>query len=265
MADVVQQYLQSRGATPSAENASRVRQHYASNPDLLDRRANGLPGGLDDNSSVLDALLDKHLAESMPTPAGTVTVGQPEAIPPPSRTAPMVKGKGEVGGTASVATGDPASGNRGGGRQGYGEVAPVATPAQTADSQYSPSTDDVANGGIGEWLKALLGISAAVPAAENIVGRAPAQVGAPPAALPPPQQRITSQVGPNVESVGQEMQTIDQRNQAGKTQQRAQVQESVDAENDAMMRKMEEDARKQRAQRNAQETVNAAKRVTGRR
>jgi hypothetical protein len=124
--------------------------------------------------------------------------------------------------------------------------------------------------GILKWLLPILGISAAVPAAENMRGRMPSG----PMSLPtdpnspllaPPQQRITSQVGPNVESVGSEMETIDQRNQAGKTQQRAQVQQSVDAENDAMLRQMEEQARARKGQSRTQELVNAAKRAAGRR
>jgi hypothetical protein len=132
----------------------------------------------------------------------------------------------------------------------------------TGEANVAPPEDS----GILKWLLPILGISAAVPAAENMRGRMPSG----PMSLPtdpnspllaPPQQRIGSQVGPNMESVGSEMETIDQRNQAGKTQQRAQVQQSVDAENDAMLRQMEETERARRKQKGADATVSAAKRL----
>jgi hypothetical protein len=267
MADpaMVDRYLQSRGAAPSAENANRVRQHFAANPDNLDRRALGLPGGLDDNSGVLDAMLDKLIADTSATPAAPVatapqTQGDANPAPAPSRRGPVASPRQGAYPAPNEAAGTPNN---------------VRAPASntTVSGMVDESGMPVANvasggddGGILKWLLPILGISAAVPAAENMRGRMPSG----PMSLPtdpnspllaPPQQRIGSQVGPNMESVGSEMETIDQRNQAGRTQQRAQVQQSVDAENDAMLRQMEETERARRKQKGADATVSAAKRL----
>src|ERR1700761_1993269 len=80
--------LASYKAPMTAQNANVARQFFASNPDVAERRAMGMRGsGLDDNSDLLDAQLDKHIADTT-IPDGVVTVGQPvkaDSVPPPSK------------------------------------------------------------------------------------------------------------------------------------------------------------------------------------
>lgn len=256
MADsaAVNQYLQSRGAKMSGENATRVRNHFASNPDLLERRAAGLPGGLDDNSGTLDGLLDKQLQESMPVVAQAVQGEAPvKQVPAPSNQRPYAK---QPQMPASYPAPAEANGNplQQSGRQPNGGGDPAAVGLPSEDPALSASGPQ---GDIGTWLKALLGLSAGVPAAANMRGQMSV---APPGALPPPQGRITSQVGPNMESVGNEMETINQRNQAAGTERKAVLQNEIDAENDDMMRRTMTDAAKRKQQAGADATVNAAKR-----
>jgi hypothetical protein len=71
--------MQSYGAENTTENANRVREFGAANPDVLERRAMGMRGsGIDDNSDLLDYLLDKPRAQTGGTSPGTVEVGAPE-------------------------------------------------------------------------------------------------------------------------------------------------------------------------------------------
>lgn len=236
--DMVTRYLQSRGAAPSAENASRVRQHYASNPDLLDRRAMGLPGGLDDNSSVLDALLDKHVAESMPDPVipqGSVEVGQPEKIPPPSRTGASVKGPGEVGGTkAGVAS-----------RQGnYGPGAESALTGMV-DESGMPVAGGPEPGNIGKFLLSLLGAGSVAGGAAMRSGR-----GAVPQAMPT-NSPLPGTVPPTAAAAA----PVDATDPATM---RARMEAEVAAENDAMQRQMEQEALQRKRQQGTQETLDAA-------
>jgi hypothetical protein len=260
--DMITQYLASRGAAPSAENASRVRQHYASNPDLLDRRALGLPGGLDDNSAVLDAMLDKHIAESMPAPAGQVTVGEPEkignggSVPPPDKRGPAVKGPSEVGGTKATGSrqGEYGPGPSPSRQANYGPGAKPA-PSGMVDESGMPVSGESETGGIGKFLLSLLGAGSAAGFAGMKPNAAAATPNAPP--LPgsvPPGQQINATTGAPREP----MENMLDSN-------RARLQAEIDAENDAMYRQMEEQARIQRNQRNAEETARAARRATGRR
>jgi hypothetical protein len=300
MADprMVDRYLQSRGAAPSAQNA---------NPDLLDRRAMGLPGGLDDNSGVLDAMLDKLMADTGAAPpnAAPVNASMPEAgsTAGDARPAPAPSKRGPV-----------ASPNPGASRQaGYGP----ATDTRNRQMNYGPAAKPVPSGmvneqgmpveyageanvtppedgGILKWLLPILGISAAVPAAENMRGRMPADP-----ALPPPNPRIS---GPQTPAPpGSPLALEDQdygrvqgrrvteypsgapvitdhtmRNVQGTAEmysdapyarqgQKNQVRAEVDAENDAMMRQMEEQERARRGQKRTKELTDAAKRAVGRR
>ncbi len=317
MADprMVDRYLQSRGAAPSAQNANRVREHFAANPDLLDRRAMGLPGGLDDNSGVLDGMLDKLIADTAATPAApnasmpeaSGTQGDRNPAPAPSKRGPVASAR--PGASRQGEYGPGASPSRQG---GYGAASPPAMSGMvneqgmpveyTGEANVAPPEDS----GILKWLLPILGISAAVPAAENLgpgrqrggmsdavdengrVLRGPQAMiedlgtadqrynesgktprgpytPAPPGALPPPQQRIGSRVGPNMESVGQEMETVTNRNASAKAGRERQLRSEVDAENDAMLRQMEEQARARKAQGRTKELTDAAKRAVGRR
>jgi hypothetical protein len=71
--------LKTYGAPNTVKNANAARSFFASNPEIAEKRAMGLRGsGLDDNSDVFGAQLDKLIADS--DPQGTVTVGQPEKV-----------------------------------------------------------------------------------------------------------------------------------------------------------------------------------------
>jgi hypothetical protein len=68
-----------------------------------------------------------------------------------------------------------------------------------------------------------------------------------------------------MESVGQEMETVTNRNASAKAGRERQLRSEVDAENDAMLRQMEEQARARRGQTRTKELTDAAKRAVGRR
>lgn len=257
--DMVTRYLQSRGAAPSAANANMVRQHYASNPDLLDRRAMGLPGGLDDNSSVLDALLDKHIAESMPTPADSVEVGQPvraDAAPAPSRRGPttqqpMAKQTYPV---PNEAIGNP--NNIKVADQGSAPIDSAITSTGTSNQLTGPPVGSqigpTQRSGITELLLGLLGAGGAAYGLSKMGGKSatPNASTAPlPGTVPP---AATAAAAAPVDATDP-------------ATMRARMQAEIDAENDAMYRQMEQDAVRQRSQRNTEELARAARRATGRR
>lgn len=283
MADMISQYLASRGAAGSADNANRVRSFYASNPDLLDRRAMGLPGGLDDNSAVLDATLDKHIAESMPTaPAPAPQAGR-EEIPPPSRAAPAVRGPKEVGGTATTVAPqyDP--------NQNMGAL-PPRNASTSRDPEYGSvqGNDPQASsmgGDIGKWLLGLLGAGAGAygiskagkngaPSASS-TGALPGMTPNAPGGIP--MDSAPPGVGPNAPAPYGTDTPVTRGNPKGGTAvpvtegdpdaaaKRALVEQQIQEENDAMARKMMDQERVLRSQRNAEETARAARRVTGRR
>jgi hypothetical protein len=291
MADMITQYLASRGAVPSAENASRVRQHYASNPDLLDRRAVGLPGGLDDNSAVLDAMLDKHIAESMPQiPQGSVEVGQPEKVPPPSKTAPAVKGKGEVGGTDTAKVTGSRQANYGPATDTRNRQANYDVPtAEGGNSTSNPTLDgtvlagsgsqigDTKRSGITEMLLTLLGGGAAAyglskmggKSAPDVNATAPLPGTAPPNAANAPVGRAPAPYGSDAvrgSSVSYDSPAVPvTETDPDAAVRRARMEAEVAAENDAMARQMEQEALQRKRQTNTEELARAARRATGRR
>jgi hypothetical protein len=270
---MIRQYLSSRGAELNDGNIGKATKFFGSNPDLLDRRAMGLPGGLDDNSSVLDAMLDKHIADTAPAgqvevlpPTKAETQGNARPAPAPSRTAPTVKGPTEVGGTTwQNASENPNLGPLPARDASAGERA--ATPT----TDYSPSTDspNVDIGGIGEWLKSLLGISATGALAG--AGARAAKQGDPQLPNPNNPKQLTYQpkledktTRGNFEATGDEMNVVNARNAASRTGRENQIRAEVADENDAMTRAMEDAARKRKAQQAAEETARAARRATGR-
>ena len=57
--------LQTYGAPTSTRNANAARQFFATNPEIAEKRAMGLRGsGIDDNSDIFGAQLDKFIADS---------------------------------------------------------------------------------------------------------------------------------------------------------------------------------------------------------
>jgi hypothetical protein len=62
-AAMMKMLLDSYGAADTPDNANRIRQFAAANPDVLERRAMGMRGsGVDDNSDLLKPMLDKFMA-----------------------------------------------------------------------------------------------------------------------------------------------------------------------------------------------------------
>lgn len=251
--DMVTRYLRSRGADAlSAENASRVRQHFASNPDLLDRRAMGLPGGLDDNSSVLDALLDKHIAESMPTPAGSIEVGQPvraDAAPAPSRRGPTTQQpmakqtypvpNEAIGNPNNIKVADKGSAPI------DGSITSTGTSNQLTGPPVGSQVGPTQRSGITELLMGLLGAGGAAYGLSKMGGK-----GATPDASTAP---LPGTVPPAAATAA----PVDATDPATM---RARMQAEIDAENDAMYRQMEQDALQRKRQQGTQETLDAAAR-----
>lgn len=266
---MINAYLQRRGAPMNADNANRVREHFFANPDQLDRAAMGLPPGLEDRAPpTLDMMLDKVIADSMPAAAASTA-----EAPAPSKPGPYVRKQGEVGGTKGAPSrqGEYGPGPSPSRQGGYGagaspSVADAVAQSAAVGSVGGGSSDDSS---ILKWLLPILGISAAVPAAENMRGRMPMQTQIPNdrtgGMLASPQGRIGTSVMPNVESVGEEMDIVRNRNDAARSGRERQIRSEVDAENDQMVRQMEEQERARRAQKRTRELGDAAKRATGRR
>lgn len=310
MADPISEYLQSRNIT-DADTVTRLRNAFASNPDILERRM--LAGGKRSGARGVEDTFDQMIEATLPE--GKVTVGTPEKIndnvaPAPTNPRPSIKGAGEPGGTKLKA---------GESRQlNYDSPGVPGDPKKETD--YGPPN----SGSILEWLlPAILGLGAArnpLPSGEAAVGpRGVTPYVGPEATYVGPMPRndprfggylqgqkylpdefdnaaaqerafwedtirernqqkygsnITDQRGnarvgttnmPNQESVGSEIDQINNKNATMKSAREAQIRQDVADENAQMLRAMEEQERVRRAQRATRETVDAAKRVTGRR
>ena len=72
--------LKTYGAPMTVDNANRARQFFATNPEIAEKRAMGMRGsGLDDNSDIFGAQLDKLIAASS-TPAQVAPVSEAPPI-----------------------------------------------------------------------------------------------------------------------------------------------------------------------------------------
>lgn len=280
---MIARYLASRGMSMSNDNANRVRAHFGSNPAELDRLAMGLPGGanspMDTRGDTLDQMLDKVIADTAATPAGTVEVGQPQMMSPAASPSPaprngggsraMPSRQGGYGpGPSPSRQGDYGSGNRDRGIPVALEHGPEGGLGTDVGMLNSGG-----GGGIGEFLLALLGLS-------SVAGRnatqTPGAVQGGAAALPgrtdTDQKRLTYEpkiedktTRGNYESVGQEMQTIDERNAASKEGRRRELQADIDQENAHQKSLIEQQSKRNKDQKSAEELARAAKRATGRR
>lgn len=86
---MIAKLLQTYGAPATVKNANAARAFFATNPEIAEKRAMGLRGsGLDDNSDIFGAQLEKFMQEAE-APAGKVEVGQPQLAeqPTPQRAA----------------------------------------------------------------------------------------------------------------------------------------------------------------------------------
>lgn len=286
---MMRQLLQSYGAPMTNRNANAARQFFAANPELAEKRAMGLRGsGIDDNSDLLDAMLEKVMAQTDAVPQGRVEVGQPQVMPTvqastgqnrrtataaPRKTYPneySPRPTARSGQDVSTTKAQPQSSSQAEEiqRAMFGDT---ALPTSTTN----PKAED--NWGIPDWLKAVLGITAAgalAPKAPNGVPDQPQITGA-----NPNQKQLTYQPkiedrtpGGNFESVGQEMDAINNRNTSMEEARRRQLQAEIDADNFAQRdaieaeQRLQEQVRRQLAiQKATRDTVNAAKRAVGRR
>lgn len=99
---MVAQLLKTYGAPPSANNMNAARQFFASNPEIAEKRAMGMRGsGIDDNSDVFGAQLEKFMAaadnkptitkEELPPVEAPQTTNVARRAAPTNKTAPPDK------------------------------------------------------------------------------------------------------------------------------------------------------------------------------
>lgn len=228
----------------SAENASRARAFYGANPDQLERKLAGLKGGSGQGGAGdIDLMLDQVVKDTAPAP---------QKLSPPS---PEISS----GMTYNAPQQAPA-------------VAPKQGMPTRSDSSHGPvDTSNVTIGGpsFGDWLLSLLGASSGVGMATMAGLRKPAaqgvgsEVGG---AIAPEVKRLTYQPklenqgptevrnSPDLEAKGQARVENDMRVRADVADE--------NAANDALMRQI---IARQQAQRQTQQTIDAAKRTVGRR
>lgn len=263
--------LQTYGAPTTARNANAARQFFATNPEIAEKRAMGMRGsGVDDNSDIFGAQLDKFIQQSeAAAPPGTVEVGAPQVE---AKAAPTT-------GTPRQQQAAPTS------RQGnYGD-APM-NGASRQGNYDPPVTRQTARpgGGFGldDILTALLGLTSVAGAAKMAPNTEPVapKTKAIPRAVdnngnliegPPEMRRLTYQ--PKLEDGGAQARAdaVDQTktitndptlNEQGR---RAQLQAEIDAENADAQRLQDQIANRNKNQATTRELLKSAKRtVTGR-
>lgn len=293
--------LATYGAQATPENVLAAQQFFASNPEVAERRAMGLRGGMDDNSDVFRPNLEQYITKTGAQPykddGAAPTMPQPATSPQPQK---------------ARAVPAPAPSRQG----NYGPAPDML--ARMINDQSPPSTPQLqpqGNTGIGwDWLLALLGASAAGgraamgpnaptgrapqvyqgPEAE-FVGRMPrgaesalqgqqgriggytqmgqqrvegpqAQIEGTQQRLPPQQQRVEDRTPRgNFESTGQEMETVRNRNASARAGRERQLQQEVDDENAQARRLQEQFAQRRRAQVNTRDVLKQAGKTYGRR
>lgn len=270
------QLLKSYGAPMSAQNANAARAFFASNPDVAEHRAMGMRGSaVDDNSDLLDAQLDKHIADTA-IPDGRVEVGQPVKADVP---APSIRGATTQQPMAKP-TATPVRLDKQGSQygDGTGTLSP-GLPQGTPQAAAGDSSDQPVGGlDIGKIIMAILGTTATGAlggtrpgprsgmSMEDLVYN-PSDEFPYQKQLPAPEQRMLPAPQPklpgaNVDTLPSGAPEIPKSGIYDATKPNARA--AVDAENDDMTRQMMSDLEKQAAQRRAQSTVNAAKRAVGR-
>ena len=198
---IVAQGLQRLGFAPSPENVRRAQEMIANDPSIVDRLM-GLQGGAGGESgagpSVMMSQLDK-LAGTGSDSGITVGNGRPDQPPLPqaplpenirdNSPAPVTTSAPSVSRSGTSAVVEPPSGTG---------VAPTRSPVANTNSSYIPDESGMpatgntsAPSGSLDWLKSLLGISAAGGAGAAAAGQRALPSGAPQLALPAPQARLT--------------------------------------------------------------------------
>lgn len=293
---MMQRILSRQGAPDTPQNQNSVSQFAASNPDVLDRYGMGLPPGLDDNSALLRLSLDKSIAKADgEPPPGRVEVGQPQMAPnqrpqaatpapgprngstpmgpnpqAPQYGYPQPGGTGQGGATLPGVNPIDVRGAEAGGR---GTPAPSGAPglgpAHGTDAPGSGTFTANGPGGGGgslmDWLLPALGLGGVGAAAYANRPQAPA---APPVqqqlALPAPPKQLPAPQAPQSPPIAMP----DQSGPGGRPQQSAAeiqaLKDSVAADNEVGARALQDQLRKQNAQRETGDLVKRAGRAVGR-
>jgi len=301
---MMQRILQRQGAPDTPQNQNSVSQFAAANPDVLDRYGMGLPPGLDDNSALLKLALDRSMAQVDGTPPGRVEVGQPTMAPqqasapapaptqapqrpmgPANRTAdysypqpgvrpgasePLpgvnpidIQGKGPPTRTAAIQAGGGSTGFQSGPNLGGTGVSPVATPQMPAGSGASGEQ----SGSLMDWLLPALGLGGVGAAAyANRPRPAPApQSVQQQLSLPAPQRQLPAPAPP---PEAPPMAMPDQSGPGGRPGQSPadveRLRAEVDAEREQGARALQDQLRRQNAQRETGDLVKRAGRAVGR-
>lgn len=263
---MIARLLQTYGAPATARNANAAREFFASNPEIAEKRAMGMRGsGLDDNSDIFGAQLDKFMQEAeAAAPPGRVEVGQPEVVAPP-QAAPVQR--------AAPAKMSNMPAQPGQSRQaGYGEGNPTPITREAARGGSGFGLDDI--------LLAFLGLSSTAgrKMMENVNPndpRLPPQIQGPEKLKqltgPDEPKRLTYQ--PKLEEGGanaraaeaDKTKTITNDPALNEQGKRAQLQAEIDAENAEAKRLQDQIMERQRAQIETKKLSDAAKRAVGRR
>lgn len=254
---MIAKLLQTYGAPTTVKNANAARAFFATNPEIAEKRAMGLRGsGLDDNSDIFGAQLEKFMQEAE-APAGRVEVGQPQlAEQPTPQQRPAVR-------QAAPATMTNTPAQPGASRQAGYE--PPVTRA-TARPGGGFGLDDI--------LTAILGLSST--AGRTIMDRSPKITmieGDPTERLTGPgeQKRLTYQ--PKLEEGGanaraaeaDKTKTVTSDPALTEEAKKRQLQAEIDSENADAKRLQDQIMERQRAQVETKKLSDAAKRSVGRR
>lgn len=261
--------LKTYGAPTTVDNANRARQFFATNPEIAEKRAMGLRGsGIDDNSDIFGAQLDKLIAaSSTPEQTGSMN-GQ---IAPVHELYPIETVQQATQPTRRSATAAPSS------NKTYPEPREAQGTPNNAGGPIPTATAGAGKGfGWDDLLTALLGASSV--AGRTIMGggaavdpNAPSsmetklrQVGGPDPRMP----RLTYQ--PKLEEGGANARanqsTVVQEDPALTNEgKKAQIQAEVDAENAEAKRLQDQIMQRQRGQASTRDLLKNAKRtITGR-
>lgn len=268
-ANMIAALLQTYGAPNTAANANRAREFFAANPEIAEKRAMGMRGsGLDDNSDIFGAQLDKFIAASeADAPPGRVEVGPIEKVDAPATQAAPTTQRAAPAKMSNM----------------------PAQPGQNRQAEYGsngPITREAARGGKGfgldDILTALLGLSSTAGRKMMSVidpndPRLPPQLQGPEKLKqlqgPDEPKRLTYQpkLEDNVSDLSRvktnEPPTTKVEGDPALTEEarKRQLQTEIDAENADAKRLQDQIMERQRAQVETKKLSDAAKRAVGRR
>lgn len=259
---MIARLLQTYGAPATVKNANAARTFFATNPEIAEKRAMGLRGsGLDDNSDIFGAQLEKFMQEAE-APAGRVEVGQPQLAEQPT---PQQRPVTRQAAPATM-TNTPAA------------------PGASRQAGYEPPVTRATarpGGGFGldDILTAILGISSVagrrIMSGDNngpLTNVGPNDPRMPPQLQGPEElKRLTYQ--PKLEEGGanaraaeaDKAKTITSDPALTEEAKRRQLQAEIDSENADAKRLQDQIMERQRAQVETKKLTDAAKRSVGRR